>query len=225
MKYLKLFNQHTDYETFKASQDYIEPNVSYCISENEVHYNPITPVTHEYVDLGLPSGTLWATTNIGATNPEDSGDCFAWGETETKEDYSWSTYKYGRGANFTKYNQTDGLTELELEDDAAHVLWGDAWVIPTKTQWYELNKNCTWSWGTVNGITGYTVSGNGNSIFLPVDESDKTYWTSELFTAIGDYNAACYEILSSNNHNVGDMGYRNNGYLIRPVITPTQGVA
>lgn len=53
MKYLKLFNQHTDYETFKASQDYIEPNVSYCISEDEVHYNPVTPVPTEEVATDL----------------------------------------------------------------------------------------------------------------------------------------------------------------------------
>lgn len=124
--------------------------------------------THEYVDLGLPSGTLWATTNVGATNPEDCGGYFAWGETVSRgeEDksnlsnyqyadtyvktyYSSYTYKWGTFEDglLTKYcdnseygykGYTDALTELELSDDAAYVNWGPGWRTPTKEQLEEL---------------------------------------------------------------------------------------
>ncbi len=135
---------------------------------------------HAYVDLGLPSGTLWATCNVGATSPEEYGDYFAWGETTTKTTYDWSTYKYGTYnydgdySKLTKYNPTDGLTTLEAEDDAAHVHWGGDWRMPTYEEQTELLNNCTWTWTdnyNSTGKAGYIVSskaeGNGTSIFLP----------------------------------------------------------
>ena len=82
---------------------------------------------HEYVDLGLPSGTLWATCNVGADNPEDYGNYYAWGETEPKDTYSWSNYKHGNGSDFDvskKYNRTDSHINLAPVDDAATVNWG-----------------------------------------------------------------------------------------------------
>ena len=136
--------------------------------------------THEYVDLGLPSGTLWATCNIGASSPEEYGDYFAWGETEPKSDYSWITYKWCNGSYnslLTKYctESTNGIvddkTQLELEDDAAYVNWGNKWRIPGKTQFSELfNSNYTTTeWVTQNGVLGCKTTSrtNGNSIFLP----------------------------------------------------------
>ena len=100
--------------------------------------------THAYVDLGLPSGLLWATCNVGANNPQDYGDYFAWGETTPKDFYSWSNYKYCRGyEQLTKYctmsdygynGYTDNLTTLLPEDDAATVNWGDGWRMPTKEE-------------------------------------------------------------------------------------------
>ena len=140
---------------------------------------------HEYVDLGLPSGTLWATCNIGANNPEEYGDYFAWGETEGyndgKTDFSWSTYKWCKGSYdmLTKYcgwgeygynGFTDNKTELDLEDDAAYVNWGPEWRMPTYEQFRELyNSNTTTEWTTQNGVYGrkITSKANGNSIFLP----------------------------------------------------------
>ena len=94
-----------------------------------------TSEEHEYVDLGLPSGTLWATCNVGASKPEEYGDYYAWGETEPKEVYDWSTYRWCNGGrtSLTKYNTkssygiVDNKTELELEDDAAYVNWGPSW--------------------------------------------------------------------------------------------------
>ena len=101
---------------------------------------PVTPPdNHEWVDLGLPSGTLWATCNVGANAPEEYGDHFAWGETSPKDVYNWSTYQWCNGSMFTltKYNtesslgMVDNKTELDPEDDAAYVNWGPSWRTPT----------------------------------------------------------------------------------------------
>ena len=144
----------------------------------------ILNVDNLYVDLGLPSGTLWAACNIGAFSPEEYGDYFAWGETEPQKDnaYTWTSYKYAVDDynNLTKYCNnssygnngfTDNLTELELSDDAAYVNWGSNWRMPSKEQFDELinSSNTTTEWTTLNGVNGRKITSNtnGNSIFLP----------------------------------------------------------
>lgn len=149
--------------------------------------DPLIPDESEYVDLGLPSGTLWATRNVGARTPEDYGDYFAWGETSPKDYYCWSNYKWCNNPytdssgqhyhNLTKYctysnygyhNFRDGKTELDLEDDAAYVNWGASWRLPTTEQQQELVENCTWTITILNGVYGRLFTGpNGNTIFLP----------------------------------------------------------
>ncbi len=156
-------------------------------TNNYTYYTTSASLGYElngYVDLGLPSGTLWSTCNIGANNPEDCGDYFAWGETTPygqngKTDFNWSTYKWceGSGTTLTKYCNnieygyngfTDGKTKLDPEDDAAYVNWGPAWRMPSLEQMNELRTNCTWTWTTKGTVNGYEVTGsNGNSIFLP----------------------------------------------------------
>ena len=144
---------------------------------------PVTPPdSHTYVDLGLPSGTLWATCNIGASSPEEYGDYFAWGEIEPKTlSYEWSTYKwngpvtymaltkYCTSRNFGYNNFVDNKIHLDAEDDAAYVNWGPSWRMPNIPQIQELcSPNCTWHWTTLNGVNGQLVTGpNGNTIFLP----------------------------------------------------------
>ena len=149
--------------------------------------------TPEAVDLGLPSGLKWASFNLGASNPEEYGDYYAWGETEPyyncldpltwkegKEDgYDWLSYKWGmdgynsltKYCNRTSYGYngfTDNKTVLDPEDDAAHVNLGGNWRMPTDTDWAELLDNCTWTWTTQGGVYGRLVTAsNGNSIFLP----------------------------------------------------------
>lgn len=137
--------------------------------------------THEWVDLGLPSGTLWATCNVGAENPEDYGDYFAWGETEPKDIYDTSHYKFNKGSGkMTKYctigsygsnGMTDGLTELEPKDDAATVNWGSEWQMPSKAQMIELIDTffTKTEWTTLNDFNGKKITSkkNGNWIFLP----------------------------------------------------------
>ena len=152
-----------------------------------VHASAISLSQHEYVDLGLPSGTLWATTNVGASRPEDSGDYFAWGETEPKDNYNWSTYKWCNGSEYslTKYNNinyngpVDNRMELDLEDDAAYMNWGTSWRMPTLEQMQELCDKCSWQWTQINGVKGRLVTGpNGNTIFLPAagGYSSSVYW-------------------------------------------------
>lgn len=157
---------------------------------------------HEYVDLGLPSGTLWATCNVGANNPWEYGDYFAWGETQPKTTYNWSIYKYANGTSWrdlqlTKYCSkaekgnngfTDNLTVLQPGDDAATANWGNGWCMPTKEQWQELYQNTTSTWTTQNGVNGrlFTAS-NGNSLFLPAAGSR---WSDELNCA-GDAGYYC----------------------------------
>lgn len=128
------------------------------------------------VDLGLPSGTLWADRNVGADSPESYGDYFAWGETSPKRTYNWSTYKWCRGSydTMTKYctkrtyGTKDKKTVLDLEDDVAYVNMGTEWRMPTYDEQKELKSKCTWTRTTQKGTWGYKVTGpNGKSIFLP----------------------------------------------------------
>ena len=167
--------------------------------------NPVSPpVEGDWVDLGLPSGTIWATRNVGASAPEDYGDYFAWGETAPKDYYHYSTYKWYRSddysAGFTKYctyssygynGFTDGKTELDPSDDAAcaHYPGGR---MPSLEQIQELRYNCTWQWTQRNGVNGQLGTGpNGNTIFLPAAGgrwyeslghvgSDGYYWSRML---------------------------------------------
>ena len=132
---------------------------------------------HKAVDLGL--SVKWATCNVGANSPEEYGGYYAWGETEEKDYYDWSTYKYCNGSenSMTKYctdssyGTVDNKTVLEPEDDVAHVKWGDSWRMPTIKEINELlnTNNCSWTWTTQNGVNGYVVTSkaNGNTIFLP----------------------------------------------------------
>ena len=148
------------------------------------------PLPDGAVDMGLSVG--WASCNIGATSPEDFGDLYAWGETETKEEYGWATYKWGSPSHLTKYNSdrtvgvVDNKTFLDPEDDVAHVKLDKNWRMPTRDEVKELIDNCTWTWVIYNGIRGYTVTSNinGNKIFLPTIDRNNTdnwnagYWTS-----------------------------------------------
>lgn len=162
---------------------------------------------HEYVDLGLPSGTLWATCNVGADTPEDCGDYFAWGDTLPKELYDWKSYRYSNFVNgvfkLNKYctdsywglnGFVDSLTVLVPADDAALAQWGDGWRMPTKEEYSELFQNTTYEWTTQNGVEGRCLTGrSGNSIFLPATgfrlDGDLLctglglYWSSTLQTS------------------------------------------
>lgn len=191
---------------------------------------------HEYVDLGLPSGIMWATCNVGASSPEEYGDYYAWGETETKSTYDLSTYKWCNGSRTTmtkyctssSYGTVDNKTTLDPEDDVAHVKWGGDWRMPTMEELNELRdtNNCTWTWTAQGGKNGYLVTSkkNGNSIFLPAagfryDSSLNgagfwgNFWSSSLGTDTS--GNACG--LGFHSNDVYSNGGRYDGSSVRPV--------
>lgn len=144
---------------------------------------------HEYVNLDLPSGTLWATCNIGASKPEEYGDYYAWGETATKSVYNWDTYQYGRSSSDV---DNIGKDIAGTKYDVAHVKWGGGWRMPTLEQIKELLNNTTNEWTTLNGVAGRLFTGkNGGTVFLPaaglrwygelnIAGSYGYYWSSTL---------------------------------------------
>ena len=197
---------------------------------------------HEFVDLGLPSGTLWATMNVGASKPEDYGSYFAWGETEPydengKTDFNWSTYKWCNGSSDTqtKYNTSssygtvDNKTELDLEDDAAYVNWGKQWRMPSQEQFEELINSdyTTTEWTTVNGVKGRLITSrtNENSIFLPAagyrydtslyDAGSRGYyWSRTLYTG---YPGSAWRLNFRSDYVNTSSNRRYDGQSVRPV--------
>ncbi len=187
---------------------------------------------HAYIDLGLPSGLLWATCNVGANVPEEYGDYFAWGETQPKDVYNWDTYQYYDGSNVTKYTGSDGLTILLPEDDAATANCGDEWRMPTKEEWQELLENTTITWTQKNGVNGRLFTGsNGNSLFLPaagyrwgdnldVVGSNGLYWSSSLYTG-NPYHAWLFDFDSGYFFHILNDG-RASGQSVRAVRSTRQ---
>ena len=189
---------------------------------------------YTYVDLGL--SVEWATRNVGAERREAYGDYFAWGETQTKNNYAWDSYRWGIASDLlTKYcvdaahgknGATDGKTSLELTDDAARVQWKGAWRMPTLAEQQELREKCTWKWKNLNGIAGYEVTGpSGKSIFLPAagfknndalyqQGSYGCYWSSSLYEIQSDY--AYYLNIIPSTREQGQYS-RSYGYSVRPV--------
>jgi hypothetical protein len=208
--------------------------LSTYLSENQITQNINQHNGHDYVDLGL--SVKWATCNVGANSPEEYGDYFAWGETEPKSTYNWSTYKWCiyRAKRQTKYctkrsyGTVDNKTTLELSDDAAHANWGGSWRMPTDAELTELREQCTWTWTTQNGVNGYKVTSqsNGNSIFMPAagfrnassllytGGSNGYYWSSSLST---DYPELAWYVLFNSDCVTRSFCCRFCGLSVRPV--------
>lgn len=187
---------------------------------------------HEHaIDLGL--SVKWACCNVGASSPEEYGGYYAWGETEEKSEY-WgdNSYKWfdERGhiikyCTDRHYGIVDDKVVLELEDDVAHVKWGDMWRMPTQKEIQELCNQCTWVWSTLKGVEGYKVTGpNGNSIFLPAagcrhdtevygPGSSGSYWSATL---CDDEYAYDFEFYYDGDY-FDSYTFREWGYSVRPV--------
>lgn len=195
----------------------------------------------EYVDLGLPSGNLWATCNLGASSPEAYGDYYAWGEVEPKKEYTYPNHKwYKEGApslGFTKYNNEDGKLTLEDEDDAVIQKLGNGWRTPTLADFRELTnqKLTTIKKTTLNGVAGYQITSkkNGKSVFIPcagfkrdkpqtrsisVDEEVAVCMTNIRRIDYMVYNAWSFAF---QNDRIGRYGkLRPDGISVRPVKGP-----
>ena len=228
---------------------YVKPNVSLCDDNDKVYYNYPTWDTNDkpFVDLDLPSGTLWATMNVGASKPSDAGLYFQWGDTkgytanqigtgdgQKKFASDWSDYKWyesgsTKDANiaFKKYTTTGVI--LELEDDAAHVNMGGDWHMPTEKQADELFDHTTSKSTTLDGVSGmtFTSTTNGKSIFIPA--AGDVYDGS--LDDIGDYGYVWLSMLSPSNVRDGQFlsfdseddfrvfyGYRSSGFSVRGVL-------
>ncbi len=212
-----------------------------CGSNSKVEGQGDGAAAAEWVDLGLPSGLLWAKCNLGATNPEEYGDYYAWGETDTKEVYFWETYKYctavdeeGWVKTLSKYNTDseygtpDHLTTLQPSDDVATAKLGNGARMPTETEWNELLDNTTSEWTTVNGVYGRKLTAaNGKSLFFPAagdrDGSELhvageygRYWSSSL-DAGDPYMARYFHIGTWNYPAYVDNDHRFSGFSVRAV--------
>ncbi len=185
---------------------------------------------HGYVDLGLPSGTKWATCNVGANNPSDYGNYYAWGETRPKSNYDWSNCFdcLDNSGNRWDFYKIGGNTQISPYSghDTARENWGGTWRMPTETELEELINKCTWRWTSINGKKGYEVTGpNKKSIFLPAAGckygtelrnvgKNGYYW----FGTLSSYYSYCARYLSfdgsyRNTYNY----YRRCGLSVRPV--------
>ncbi len=227
-----------------ASSNYSDYKYSDYSKNNSINEEiPISNTLngHEWVDLGLPSGTKWATCNVGASVPGEYGDYFAWGETTPKSYYGWDNYKYCNGDPYklTKYcfdayfgnnGFIDNLTTLERTDYATTANWGNGWRMPTKAELEELIGRCSWTWTNYGGSNGYRVTGpNGNTIFLPAagysyngslryDGINGCYWSNLLCS---DYTYFAWHLwFSSGDYITDDDFYRSCGFTVRAVCQP-----
>lgn len=205
---------------------------------------------NDWVDLGLPSGTIWATCNVGASSPEDYGDCFAWGETAPKDYYAPSTYKWWQEYNdangyytsgYTKYcthssyglnGFVDNKIELDPEDDAAYVNWGTSWRMPSLKQIQELCDNCSWQCIQRNGVYGQLLTGpNGNTMFLPAAGgrwgssldgagSNGSYWSRTLSDDPSGPEQLVFDIAFDAGYWGNDFFTREDGHTVRAVRVP-----
>lgn len=195
---------------------------------------------HAWVDLGLPSGTHWATQNLGALSAAEYGDYYAWGETTVKDVYDWANYKYcnGSATTLTKYCNAaskgfrDDIRVLQPADDAVTATWGDNWCMPTKEQFDELfnSEYTNTTWTQQNGLYGRLITSklNGNSIFLPAAGYMKAnvltsygsggyYATRNLYEEDADYNTSVN--FGSSDTNESNHTFRCYGQSIRPVYS------
>ena len=208
-----------DVESFSVSEVDSVVFVSTDVDSDDTTSSGTTYVNgYAAVDLGL--SVRWATCNIGADSPEDYGDYFAWGETETKDEYTSS--------NSVTYEEEMDDIAGDADYDAATANWGGSWRMPISDELEELVDNCTWTWTTLNDVNGYLVTGsNGNSIFLPAAGYRRTslryassfgyYWSSTPESILTNHFAYSLNFYSSN-HNVDNNDcYRYYGLPVRPV--------
>lgn len=223
----------SNYAASRKKDEHIKNNNYDVIKENKTDVSSNTSSTsakqnNEYVDLGLPSGTLWATYNVGATKPEEYGYYFAWGETKSSESYDRSTYKFydSNSQTCTKYTPNNDFRVLDSSDDVAAVNWGTDWRMPTIDEMRELVNNCQFIWTELNGVKGAKfASSNGNSIFLPAAgysigsgvsgvESFSYYWSASI--RVGNENYAQYLNFDSYKAECDNID-RFLGFPVRPV--------
>ena len=209
MKYLHYFGNQLDMENAYGSSNYEEPWIGFVDPGNDEQptirtYNKYSfdKIEIEYVDLGLPSGNLWATKNLGAENIYNKGNYYAWGELTPKAYNAGTTSNYKFGwPDISKYNYTDGKYVLDSEDDVITQTYGYRWCMPTKEDCSELIQNINDGSEIINNIkvNVFTSKINGNKLYIPGDTSGYYFyiWTS-----------SCMESSQS-------QQYSQQGYILR----------
>ncbi|MBP5338666.1 MAG: dockerin type I repeat-containing protein [Prevotella sp.] len=180
------------------------------VKDDETSYTSCPDENHPHaIDLGLPSGTKWACCNVGASTPEGYGNYYAWGETQPKSEYYWSTYAYYHNYNGNSNVDKDEIVDIGsdiagTEYDAATANWGAPWHMPTHAQVDELMNNTMSTWTIQNGVEGRMFYGsNGGNIFLPAagynlgsgivgKGSGGEYWVSTIVEGLGSFSDANY---------------------------------
>ena len=224
---------NTEYFVWAYAYNEIDTIYSDVISFRTLNYSPFKN-GHRYVDLGL--SVKWATCNVGAETETEHGEYFAWGETQPKEEYVFTNYKWCDGSynshtkycTDSRYGTVDNKTIVEAADDAATVNWGGNWRMPTEEEVEELLDNCTWKWTKKNGVNGYLITSkiNGNIIFIPATGirignslmgagKYSSLWMNSLYTSLL-YNA-CNLSFSKDSITKGHS-MRYIGLPIRPVF-------
>lgn len=239
-RFIHLFNSQSELNEAYESSGYTVPWLACVFNEDGsgsgISYNKKTQFNgYDYVDFGLTSGTLWATCNVGASSPEEVGDYFAFGETRTKSDYTEQNYRfYKSGERWpTKYNNTDYKSLLEIVDDAANVVMGGDWMVPSTEHFNELTAATNTGVTTLNGVTGVgftSKTDSSKSIFIPycgykcedVPEgevvSDKFYFMCS--NLIDDPAYSVVEGVFTNDHTTVYYG-RHFGFKIRGIVSLT----
>ena len=259
--FLKKFETHTQYDNYINGSDAILPNVSICTQEGDVHYNSSTPTpSHDFVEIG---GLKWATMNVGANSITDAGLYFQWGDTqgytadqvgdgEGQKYFDWENYKYaeidtnggGNGSGsgsgsgggsyrMTKYNDSDGKTVLDSEDDAVTAAWGDNWRMPTTEEFAALGNAVNTAWTgdyKSTGVAGMVCTakdGSGAQLFFPAAGycnngsvfrvgSNGRYWSGSLYSS----SVQSAYFMDFRNGGVSWRNYylRYLGFLVRGVV-------
>ena len=240
MKYLREFKTENEYVAYRDGKDYLKPNVSISDDKSGVFYNFTPPPKtngYEYVDLGLPSGTLWATCNVGADKPLDYGYYFHWGNVQ-----GYTKDQVGKGSGQKKFDMFDDKLfsypnyrkyttlgeSLELEDDAAHVNMGGDWHMPSPDQIQELIDNTTASsaGGLESGIKFTSKKDTSKFIIFPgaglaengsVYSGNSGYVLSSMLSTDVDYESQCLFYESSLKSKLDTMP-RRDGASVRGVI-------
>lgn len=240
-RFIHLFNSQSELNEAYESSGYTVPWLACVFNEggsgSGISYNKKTQFnSHDYVDFGLSSGTLWATCNVGASSPEEVGDYFAYGETRPKSTYTLDNYRYYNSQNdeITKYNRSDYKSNLDITDDAANIVMGGDWIIPSTFAVQELFQSTNTGETTMNGVSGIgftSKTDSSKSIFIPycdykhdddssieVPENDFFIMLSNL---IDDPSYGVNPMIASKTRYTSTGYSRGWGYKVRGIVSLT----
>ena len=213
-KWITTFDTTAELAAYSATTDFLRPHVSLTKDDMDVHFFEDPYNGHDYVDLGLPSGTKWATMNVGASSETGYGNYYQYGK---------GTAQYAATSGQSNYSGTEN--PLATSADTAAQEWGGSWHMPTRAQMQELTANTTYEWTTINGVNGgkFTAQ-NGNYIFIPAAGrySNGILYSADIYgfvwSSTSSNSSVAYYLSFGNGGNGVNSSYRQDGYSVRPVV-------